>query len=573
MKATEFLEQDDVIQTMASSPIPLETAKEEFNRKAAEFEFSGISVNDIKIGSEGTTLTLQQGNITSAVTFVWGAEEDIGPFAAVKPQQGEAINLDLTPLSPPVVDTEGTGRQIDVSNLSWLNKEAFAGLMSACGFKELPPEQELEPKPGEGSGAATPTNQQAQSPATELDAKEVPAPKPQGQPGESLVEERAAALGLIKKQPSSNWLHEEDSYTVTVQKGKDTFNVTVGGTSDADAKKKAKELTNADKVMNASKRDKKKEMESHEAPYFPETPSSQKLSDFPASVQKIIGWAKSILKKQPTTQKERNDRQHAIEILKRYNLMGESVDQKVDTQMKCKVCGHIGAEPSFHRDDIKGYEYICPECESHDVMDAPSEINHSRMKVKPSGVEEARERICQDCGYKAEEYEFLLGPESEFKCPECGGTNIEDMEESMDNQPIGLFRFIIREGKRVKIPLGEAKKKGKQPHKVVSQKPYTFSWNKKPKGEGLDEKGKKVSGQGQKVVNVPKFGKQTWKRSTKEGLGEGEISKSFFITMANAIKRMPEQISKEQLISTMIMIFQNENPRFDAERFRKFIGQ
>jgi hypothetical protein len=43
--------------------------------------------------------------------------------------------------------------------------------------------------------------------------------------------------------------------------------------------------------------------------------------------------------------------------------------------------------------------------------------------------------------------------------------------------------------------------------------------------------------------------------------------------MANAIKRMPEQISKEQLISTMIMIFQNENPRFDAERFRKFIGQ
>jgi predicted Zn-ribbon and HTH transcriptional regulator len=463
---------------MASEPIPLETAKSEFEKKVAEFEYSGISVNDVKIGSEGTTLTLQQGNITSMITFVWGAEEDIGPFVTIKPQQGEAVNLDLTPLSPPVVDTKGTGRQIDVSNLSWLNKEAFAGIISAAGMKETPPEQEPETQPGEGSGAP---QQQAQSPAVELDAKTVPAPKPQGQPGEALIE-RAIALGLMPKSVSSDWLKEEDSYTVTVQKGKDSFNLVVGGTSPEDAKKKAKELTKADKVMNVSKQA-KKEM--------------------------------------------------------------ESVDQKVDTQMKCKTCGYIGAEPSFHRDEIKGYEYTCPKCDSHDVMDAPSEVNHSRMRVKPSGVEEHcdTKQECADCGYIGSECEFAQGtilgePSEEPECPKCGSSNIEDIqEESMENKNISLFRFIIREGKRIKIPLGEAKKKGKEPNKVVTQKPLTFKWDKK----------------------------------VKEGMGEGEFSKKFFITMANAIKRFPEQISKEQLISTMIMVFQQENPRFDADRFRAFI--
>lgn len=512
MKATEFLhEQDDVLQNLASDPIPLDAAKEEFNKKATEFEFSGISVNDIKIGTEGTTLTLQQGNVTSTVTFVWGAEEDIGPFASVKPQQGEAVNLDLTPLSPPVVDT-ASGRQIDISNLSWLNKEAFEGIMSAAGLQEVSPEQVEEPGTGDGSGAATPTNKQPQSPAVELDAKTVPAPKPQGQPGEALIE-RAIAMGLIKKQPSSAWLREEDAYNVTVMKGKDTFNVTVGGSSEADAKKKAKELTKADNVMNISKQDKKKEM--------------------------------------------------------------ESVDQKVDTQMKCKKCGYIASETSFERDDIKGYEYKCPECGSLDVMDAPSEINHNRMRVKPTDVKEDHmesEFQCKDCGYKGSQEEFSHDHPTEIICPECGSENIEELEESMENQGISLFRFIIREGKRVKIPLGEAKKKAKQPHKVVSQKPYKYVWDKKVK-EGVDEAGKKASGQGQKVVNAPKFGKQTWKRPTKEGLGEAEISKKFFITMANELKRLPDQISKKDLIDVMIRVFQAENPRFDADRFIKFIGQ
>ena len=526
MKAKDFLEQeadaqkpqdqvgvqkeDPIQQTMASEPIPLETAKEEFNKKAAEFEFSGISVNDIKIGPEGTTLTLQQGNVSSNITFVWGAEEEIGPFAEIKPQQGDTINLDLTPLSPPVVDTKGTGRQIDISNLTWLTKEAFDGLMDACGFKEVPDEQEEpETQPGEGSGAP---KQTATSPAVELDAKTVPAPAPQGQPGESLSEavyDKAVAFGMIKEAPDA-WLKEEDSYTVTVQKGKDTFNVTVGGTSDSDAKKKAKDLTKADKVMNASKMDKKKAEESKD-----EKIHTARIC--PKCKSEYVGWK---CKKCGYNRKKK-----------------ESIDQRVDTQMKCKACGHVASEPSFKRDEIKGYEYTCPKCDSHDVTDAPSEITHDRMRKDSPGVEEEfGEMECESCGYKGDEEEFDQESYGNI-CPECGSENVKYVEredEHMeDKNKVGLFRFIIREGKRIKIPLGEAKKKGKQPNKVVAQKPYTFNWNKKPPKEALDEKGKKVSGQGMKTMKVKPFKKQSWKRPTKEGLEE---SKKEFFTKSGLLK-------------------------------------
>ena len=60
-------------------------------------------------------------------------------------------------------------------------------------------------------------------------------------------------------------------------------------------------------------------------------------------------------------------------------------------------------------------------------------------------------------------------------------TKNKKQEDNME-----LFRFVIREGKKIKIPLGEKKPKGKEPHKVVSQKPYTYKWDKKVK-EGTND--------------------------------------------------------------------------------------
>ncbi len=145
MKAREFLEitEQETIQVLP--PFDIESIKQEFGKKATEFEYSGITVEDVKFIPEGTTLVLKQGNITVEVTFSYS--DDVGPFAAVHPSNTEAVNLDLTPMNPPIVDSSGLGRQIDLQNLTWLGKDAFEAIMAAAQIKEAPEEEVISGGP------------------------------------------------------------------------------------------------------------------------------------------------------------------------------------------------------------------------------------------------------------------------------------------------------------------------------------------------------------------------------------------------------------------------------------------
>lgn len=53
---------------------------------------------------------------------------------------------------------------------------------------------------------------------------------------------------------------------------------------------------------------------------------------------------------------------------------------------------------------------------------------------------------------------------------------------------------------------------------------------------------------------------------------EQAVTKRFFIKMADMIKNFPDPIPKSDLVHELVQIFLEENPRFDAERFRKAAG-
>jgi hypothetical protein len=187
MKARDFLEQEKEVMQIVPMPFSVDAVKSSFLNKEAEFEYTGIEISDVKFSSEGTILTLSQDGKTATATFSYS--DDAGPFVSVKPgqSQGESVNLDLTPLSPPIIDTQ-IGKQVDM-NLSWMTVEAFEGIVSAAGMKpvEIDPNAPPDNLGSQGSGASTPTSELPQQKTVELDAKQVSAPTPRsGFPGESF---------------------------------------------------------------------------------------------------------------------------------------------------------------------------------------------------------------------------------------------------------------------------------------------------------------------------------------------------------------------------------------------------
>lgn len=510
MKAKDFLMiEQETIQVMA--PFDIETVKNEFSKKAMEFEYSGVVVGDVKFTPDGITLVLQQGNVTSEVTMSYS--DEVGPFAAVKPSSGESVNLDLTPMNPPVVDTTSIGKQIDVSNLSWLGKEAFEAIMAAAQIKEAPEEEVISGSPeqigSDGSGASTPTSQQPQSPPVELDAKTVPAPRPQGQPSGDLPGES---------------LETDES--------------------------------------------KKKEAKS-------------KTADLPVPVQHQIEIAKKTLKMADpmTAVMGGMTKVEASEILKKYGLLkGENFNPKAFPGIQAEAMYRV----TFKKDK---------DTETMD-LEAASETD---------ALTKAKSKLRTD--------QKILSVGKPMKKEESKG--------------LTYFRFIVREGKRIKIPVGtnssliEAKKKkAKQINKVVSAKPFKPGqyWHshkealvKKAKEDADIKKDhlakfgftevstcnpvKKEGIYGYRVgndddgemVNCPVCKGVTGKASPNcprckgkgyvtEQLHEQQVTKKFFITMANFLKNMPEQISKKELVDELIRIFQAENPRFDSGRFRLAAG-
>ena len=509
MKARDFLKlaEQETIQVLP--PFDIESIKQEFSKKAEEFEYSGITISEIAFNPDGTTLTLQQGNVSAQVTFSYS--EDVGAFVAIKPSSGESVNLDLTTVNPPIINTNSLSNQIDMSNLTWMSKEAFEAICAACQIKEIPdegPVSDLPPEIGsDGSGAATPTSQQPQSAPVELDAKTVPAPTPQGQPSGTLPGESL-------------------------------------------------ETNEGEKEI--------------------------KVSDLPDPVQHQIEIAKKTLKMADPMVAVMGGmtKVEASEILKKYGLLkGESID---------KALPGIKAEALYRVTFQKGKDT--------GVLDIEA-ASETEAQTKAKGQLKSDQKVL----------------------------SVGKPTKKTESTKLTYFRFVERNGKTIKIPVGTnsalieaGKKKGKQLNKVVSAKPFKpgAHWHSQKEGFGKpktdDERKKRhlsrfgtdklpPRGTGKKEVygytddddsrkpcprcaNNPKnaYGmpKPTPGCPVCKGTGfisegllrEQQVSKKFFITMANFLKGMSDHISKKELVYEMINIFQGENPRFDAGRFKMACG-
>ena len=562
MKARDFLKlaEQETIQVLP--PFDIESIKQEFSKKAEEFEYSGITISEIAFNPDGTTLTLQQGNVSAQVTFSYS--EDVGAFVAIKPSSGESVNLDLTTVNPPIINTNSLSNQIDMSNLTWMSKEAFEAICAACQIKEIPdegPVSDLPPEIGsDGSGAATPTSQQPQSAPIELDAKTVPAPTPQGQPSGTLpgesYNEKNVGQDVMVKCDDCGYTASEYEFLLDTEKELACPECDSQYVSDVE-------------VEEGKKREAKE--------------AKVKTSDLPDPVQHQIEIAKKTLKMADPMVAVMGGmtKVEASEILKKYGLLkGESID---------KALPGIKAEALYRVTFQKGKDT--------GVLDIEA-ASETEAQTKAKGQLKTDQKVL----------------------------SVGKPTKKTESKKLTYFRFVERNGKTIKIPVGTnsalieaGKKKGKQLNKVVSAKPFKpgAHWHSQKEGFGKpktdDERKKRhlsrfgtdklpPRGTGKKEVygytddddsrkpcprcaNNPNKNAYGMPKPTpgcpvckgtgfiSEGLlREQQVTKKFFIAMANFIKGMPDQISKKELVDEMIKIFQGENPRFDAGRFKMACG-
>jgi len=547
MKAKDFLMiEQDTVQVVAA-PFDKEMIQNEFMKKAAEFGFSGIMIDDIRMEAQGITLVLSQGNIKSEITFSYG--EDVGPFCAVKPVgNGESVNLDLTPMNPPLIDS-AIGKQLDVQNLVWLGKEAFEGIMSAAQIKEAPEGEkpaDVVPVGSNGSGAQASSFQQAQTPPMELDAKTVPAPTPKASvppelPGESL--ESVGQDVIVKCRDCGcegselEFAYDKDSAPAFAEPGELTC-PRCGGQNISD-------------VNEGKKKEADSKTPDLDAPAQHQITIAKKTLKMPDAILGVMGGM---------------TKEQAKEILKKYNV------KETDEELEKRALPGIKLEGLIYRVTFqKGKETGTMDIEAASERDA---------EAKAKGKLRGDQKLIS-IGKKPTKEESIVK------------SNLEDKE----GKELTLFRFVIREGKKVKIPIGSIKKikekktfkPGEFWHKDESKKDKTPAWKKKV-GKFKDtpyqpEKKMKerIGYNGNDKIDCPVCKGITGKVNPKcprckgrgyieERLVEQQVTKRFFKIMADELKALPETVSKKELVDMLVRVFQSENPRFDAQRFRLAAG-
>lgn len=310
---------------MTPAPFSVEAVKSSWMQKEAEFEYTGINVDDVQFTPEGTTLTLSQEGKSASVTFSYS--DDVGPFASVKSGEGESINLDLTPLSPPIVDSQ-IGKLVDM-NLSWMTVEAFEGIVSAAGMQpvEIDPNAPPDSLGSQGSGASTPTSELPQQKTAELDAKTVPAPTPRGGiPGESLYSDGKSRyypgikMDLLNEEdPKSKGFYHRDASDFKVG---DEVETNRGERGEVD-----KLVGTRYVVVKISDHDSVTAIPAHgELKHVNEAMKEVKVSDLDVPTQHQIKIAKKTLTMSDVGARIMGGmtREEAKEILKKYGLLPKS---------------------------------------------------------------------------------------------------------------------------------------------------------------------------------------------------------------------------------------------------------
>jgi len=101
-----------------------------FNAKLQELGIDGVTVDEVIVGYEGDVLVEFADNEGDAVSVLFGYDPQEGPFAMVVSDDDEQIIIDLSPLEPPIINTQ-TGVFLDLVNLDWVNLSTIKTLLQA----------------------------------------------------------------------------------------------------------------------------------------------------------------------------------------------------------------------------------------------------------------------------------------------------------------------------------------------------------------------------------------------------------------------------------------------------------
>lgn len=537
MKARDFLnltEQNDA-QVLQMAPFDSEQVKQEFQKKFSEFGFSGLVIDEVKFSPTGTTIVLKQGNISSEVTFVYS--DDVGPYVAVKSEGIDSVNLDLTPLNPPVVDT-AIGKLIDVANLIWLSQEALEGIAAAARIEKISPEELIpaeEVPIGAGSGA---TPDYAHSfPPMELAAQTVPTPTPKA--------------------------------AVPFELPKENF-------------KKVEKIFEVNKI-----KDKKQKTPDLDAPTYHQIQIAKRTLKMPDAILGVMGGmtkeqAREILKKYGAEKDEKAlpgikaEAIYRVTFQKGKDIGMIDIDATSESDAEAKAKGKlrpdqkivsVGKKPTKESKGLTLFRFVIREGKK-------VKIPVGSVKIK----EEARGEIVKVfhssdlgglTGDKGEKWLVLFKNVKNPSASEWIWVKSRKEAEDIVKGHEMESESKSNESKKDNTP---AWKKKVSKHKEVSKQPRE---KMKEKKAYQDEETMIcpvcVGITGKVYRNCPRC-KGRGYIVLEKLITEQQITKRFFIVMANEIKAMPDPVGKKELVDTLIRVFSQENPRFDAERFRLATG-
>ena len=126
-KARSLLEQ--LSKLIPYSPEEVESA---FEQKLDELDIENVIITDATLDIEGNVVIDFADDEGDEVSVLFGVDEEGSPYAMVVSEDDEQVIIDLSPLSPPIVDT-GMGTFIDLVNLGWINISTIKTLFQAGG--------------------------------------------------------------------------------------------------------------------------------------------------------------------------------------------------------------------------------------------------------------------------------------------------------------------------------------------------------------------------------------------------------------------------------------------------------
>ena len=112
--------------------------KDALNKKLEEFEFDGVNVTEVEVHDDGNILVEFEDYEGDIMTILFGIDEVEGVYALIvtddlddyfEYEDGDILEVDLSPLSPSEVDTP-LGVYVNLVNLDWLNRSTLSAILN-----------------------------------------------------------------------------------------------------------------------------------------------------------------------------------------------------------------------------------------------------------------------------------------------------------------------------------------------------------------------------------------------------------------------------------------------------------